>query len=259
MAITLTGVNHPHYGYISLTSTGDPSYTSVTRLVLKRKILSESKFTSVYTRTVSSVSRLNFSFNDYYCRNGYEYQYKLTYLNEQDNIVDEKVFNIVSSFDVLVVCDKDEIWYTPLNVSAINPTTIKPFAINSPILSRKPSYYSVTAINYEEGTCKGVFLRMTGPENDITFETEHNWKYRKDFKNWLTLGNAKVIKSVSGEMWLVGLKTDSITDVSLFDNAEIEGARQLEFGWLEVGDVDSEADMYENNLINVPSGYWSGV
>ena len=71
MAITLTGVNHPHYGYISLTSTGDPSYTSVTRLVLKRKILSESKFTSVYTRTVSSVSRLNFSFNDYYCRNGY--------------------------------------------------------------------------------------------------------------------------------------------------------------------------------------------
>ena len=60
-------------------------------------------------------------------------------------------------------------------------------------------------------------------------------------------------------MWLVGLKTDSITDVSLFDNAEIEGARQLEFGWLEVGDVDSEADMYENNLINVPSGYWSGV
>ena len=60
-------------------------------------------------------------------------------------------------------------------------------------------------------------------------------------------------------MWLVGIKTDNISDTSLFSDAEIEGARQLEFGWIEIGDVESEADLYENGFIDVPSDYWSGV
>lgn len=259
MAITLSCLNHPHYGYITIASSGDSSYTTVKRLVLKRKILDEFLFTSVYTKEISTTADLTFEYTDPYCRNGYTYQYKVEYRNSNDTIVDTQTFNVDSKFDVLVICDSDETWYTPLNVSAINFSTIKPYTINTPIFSAKPSYYCYTAINYEEGTCTGIFLNMTGPEDQIVFDTSHNWKYRKTFKNWLTLGNAKIIKSVSGEMWLVGIKTDNISDTSLFSDAEIEGARQLEFGWIEIGDVESEADLYENGFIDVPSDYWSGV
>ena len=148
-----------------------------------------------------------------------------------------------------------------LNVSAINPTTIAPYAMNTPIYARKPSLYKFSSLNYEEGNCTGIFLDMvdlSGNETNIQFVTDHNWQYRKSFKNWLTLGNAKFIKSVSGEMWLVGIKSDSVTDNSLFSNAEIEGARQIEFGWVEVGEADNEEDLYENGLINVPMEFWSG-
>ena len=257
MPITLNGVNHPHYGYITITSNGDSSYTDVKRLVLKRKIQSEFAFTSVYTKNISNTTQLQFTYTDKYCRNNYTYQYKVVYLNADGNMVAEETMNVESKFDVLVVCDGNAIWYSPLNISPINFNTIKPYAVNQPIYSRKPSYYNVTAINYDEGTCTGTFLEMTGPEDNITFETEHNWKYRRSFKEFLTEGNAKIIKSVSGEMWMVGIKTDGISDSSLFSQAEVDGARQIEFGWLEIGDVDSESDLYENKFINVPSDFWS--
>lgn len=259
MAINLTCTNHPHYGYITVDTSPDGAYSGVSKLIIKRKIKDEFLFTSVYMKSVASAADLTVSFDDFLCRNNYEYQFKVEYRNAQNGIIDSQTYNIKSYFDVLVICDGEEIWYTPLNVSAINFTTIKPYAVNTPLYSAKPSYYSYTETNYEEGTCTGIFLKMTGPENKIVFDTSHNWKYRKDFKNFITLGNAKVIKSVSGEAWLVGIKSDSISDNSLFQNAEIEGARQLEFGWLEIGDFESEADLYENGLINVTEDYWSGV
>lgn len=259
MAITLTGTNYPHHGYIHMHSDGDSSYTGVVRLVLKRTIQGEFSFISVYTKAVELASDLDFSFDDYYCRNNYTYQYKVVYLNSEGGIVAEQSCTVQSSFDVLVVCDKDALWCSPLNVAPINFNTIKPYAINQPIYSKKPSYYNVTMINYDEGTCTGIFLEMVGPENNITFETAHNWKYRRTFKEFLTEGNAKILKSVSGEMWLVGIKTDGISDSSLFTQAEIDGARQLEFGWIEIGDVESEQDLYENGFINVPPEFFSGV
>ena len=216
-------------------------------------------FTSVYMKEIETTDDLAFIFNDFFCRNNYEYQYKLEYRNENGGLIDSVTYNIVSRFDVLVICDADEIWYTPLNVSAINFNTVRPYTVNTPIFATKPSYYSYTATNYEEGSCTGIFLKMTGEESNIQFETEHNWKYRKQFKNWLTLGNAKIIKSVSGEAWIVGIKSDAISDTSLFSDAEIDGARLIEFGWIEIGDIESEADLYENDFINVPSDDWSGV
>ena len=232
--------------------------TVAAQVTVSGSIQSDILFTSLYTKAVSSTSDLSFNYNDYLCRNNVTYQYKVVYLNEEGNIVDEQFVNIKSYFDILLVFDRYAKWQTPLNCSAINTTRIKPYAINTPVYSQKPSQYSVTAINYETGTCRGIFLEMTGPEDNITFETENNWRYRKNLKDFLTQGNAKIIKSVSGEAWIVGINSDSISDTSLFGQAEIDGARQIEFGWTEIGDIESEADLYENGFIDVPLEYRSG-
>lgn len=273
MAVLLSCVNHMHYGYITVMTNADipdppdvdpndppipPLYSDVVAVVIKRKIKDEFLFESIYMKQILVPADFDITFNDPYCRNNYEYQYKVEYINEEGGTVDSTTYNIKSIFDLLVIADANEIWYTPLNVSAINPTRIKPFAMNTPIFAKKPSLYYYNALNYEEGSCTGIFLKMTGDEDNIQFDTSENWKYRKQFKDFITKGNAKIIKSVSGEMWMVGIKTDSITDNSLFSNAEIEGARQIEFGWVEVGEVDNEKDLYDNGLINVPEEYWSG-
>lgn len=272
MAILLDCINHMHYGYITVETSAvvsenagtegyedEPTYDNVKKVLIKRKITTSSRYQSIYYSEVSSLDDLNITINDFGCRNNYDYLYIVQYFSESGAQLYTQNFTVKSYFDCMVLADKDRIYYTPLNFAAINTTRVKPYVINTPLFSLKPSYYSNTMTNYEEGTCQGTFLRESGDESHIQFETNHNWEYRKEIKDWLTEGNAKLLKNVTGEIWLVGIKSDSINDTSLFSQAEVEGARLLEFGWIELGDADSESDLYDNNLIDVPSDYWSGM
>ena len=263
MAINLLCTNHPHYGYITVSTSPDGSVASgVTTLRISRKVSSEYSFIAVYTKSISTASDLELSYDDYLCRNNVTYQYRVEYLHDNGDtfsVLDSEVYNIKSTFDILILKDKYNAYYTALNAYPVTFNTVKQYAVNTPILAKKPSYYSFANTCYQEGNCQGTWLKMIGEENDITFETEQNWKWRKEVTEFLCEGNPKLLKSVSGEMWIVGIKTDTISDSSLFSSAEIDGARLLEFGWIEIGDVDSEEDLNEAELISVPRKYWCSV
>ena len=268
---SISVTNHKHAGYISVHAECQHStqpYSPMFAIIVKRKRSDEFTYTTVCVGTnIVGENKEELNFIDPYCRNGYTYQYRIEFCGmkvidptgERYVATHTEETNVYSEFDGLVIADSEEVWFTPLNVAPINTTRIKPYVINTPMYAKKPSYYNYTATNYKEGTCTGIFVQINCTENGTVLNTSHNWQYRDRFEEFLTLGNAKVIKSVNGEMWLVGIKTDSITDTSLFSNADIEGARQIEFGWLEIGDVTSEEDLYESGLINVPEEYWSGV
>ena len=260
MAINVTCTNYPHDGYITVSTNPDTTYTGVGIVLIQHKIKSELLFTSVHMEYVNSQNELAITFDDYLCRNNCVYEVRVSFLSLTGPTIASETVEVTSKFDVLVLTDGTDAWRTPLNVSAINTTLIRPYVMNAPLYASKPSYYVCGNYDYEEGTCKGIFLKMVQEENGcVTFDTNNNWKYRKEFKNFLLIPCAKLIKCVSGEMWLVGIKTDAITDSSLFENAEIDGARQIESGWFEVGDVDSEADLYSNTIINVVPALWGGV
>lgn len=263
MAINLLCTNHPHYGYITVSTSPDGSVVSgVTTLRISRKVSSGYSFIAVYTKSISTASDLELSYDDYLCRNNTTYQYRVEYLHDNGDtfaVLDTVAVTFKSTFDVLVLIDRYGAYYTPLNAYPITYNTIKPYAINTPILSKKPSYYSFANTCYREGNCQGTWLKMTGAENNIVFETDNNWEWREEVVDFLCQPNSKLLKSVSGEMWIVGIKTDTISDSSLFSTAEVDGARLLEFGWIEIGDANSEADLNEAHLINVPRKYWCSI
>lgn len=263
MAINVSCINHPHYGCITVQTSPGSIPSGVNKVRISKKISSKFVFVSVYLKTVSTTADLTFTFDDYLCRNNVTYQYKVDYIHDIDstsyNIIESQTFEIKCMFDLLVIKDSGETYATPLNAFPINTNTIRPFVLNTPLMTKKPSYYSIGNAQYKEGTAQGVWLKMVGEENNIQFETDQNWEYREKFVSFLCNGLGKLLKSVSGEMWLVGIKSDGISDNSLFSTAEVDGARQIEFGWIEIGEVESENDLYENGLINVPSKYWSGT
>ena len=266
MAISLTCTNHPHSGTITVQTSPTTEYSNVDKIRIKRKPTNlgnqSEAFTAVYLTSILSDDDFNITFEDGLCRNNVEYLYMVEYLRDTSatnySVVASKTFTIKSVFDVMLLWDESGYWKTPLNVAPINFNTIAPYSINTPVNAKKPSTYMLSQQNYDEGTAKGVWLKMVGPEDKITFETDHNWYYRQQFKSFLTNGKLKILKSVSGEMWAVGIKTDTIADASLFDTAEIDGARQIEFSWFEVGDVNSEEDLYELGFINVLEKYRCG-
>lgn len=255
--------NIQHLGVVKIknSTSGTPEYSSdIEWVVLKRKegttTSAGTSFMNIYAKKVSKEKDLYFELDDYFCRNNTTYTYKVQYIKKNGIILNtSNVVEVRSDFCCLVIADRYKTYTCPLNCSSISFTNVKPFVVNTPMYSRKPSYYNFTNINYAEGNCKGTFVDIDDTGRNIEFVYKDNWRYRRDFKEWLMEGNAKIIKSVSGEMWLVGIKTDSISDSGLFSDAEVEAARLIEFSWIEIGEVDDELDLYENDLIDIDSDY----
>lgn len=266
--------NKPHQGVVHLFAEvydGGATIDSVRRIKIKRREYnSQSYITLAFMEHWNQhpVYRPNIEYDDFLTRNNTTYIYLFEFIDNrsgQDIVLHTEERQATSQFNLLVIADYNTWYRTPLNVSAINTTLIRPYSTNVPMYTQKPSYYCNTAVSYEEGTAKGIWLEMFECPHyfipnlwESDFIRVNNYKYRRRFKDWLAKGNAKILKNIMGEMWMVGIKTDSITDNSLFDNAEIEGARQIEFGWFEIGDPENEKDLYYNGLINVSSDDWSG-
>lgn len=262
MAITLTLTNYPNLGYITCASTNDLAdydHDDVAKIVLKRKFDGDNGgWITVYTKTVSADTNFTFSFNDKYCRCGKTYKYELDYYDSEGDFVVSTEETVLSTFDCIVLCDKEYIYTTPLNTGAINVNRIKPYIKYTPLNAYKPSYYCNTTIEYEEGNFQGTFLQ-TANDDGVTFTIANSWSYRDLVKGWLVNGKAKILKNLYGEAWIIAVKTDTIKDTSMVSNGEYEGARIISFEWFEIGTYTSEQDLYDLNLSNVTSAYFSGV
>lgn len=261
MAVHLNLTNNRFKGYVEFSSTNsleEFNSSNVSRILIKRKINGQyGGWMTVFTKNVSIDADFIFTQKDYFARSGHEYLYEMEYYS--GNTLLKSVSNTVKSeFDCIVICDNDDCYFTPLNVGSINVSRIKPYTMNKPYNAEKPSYYCNTRINYEEGSCTGIFLDVEGTEDKFNFVTRNNYVYRSRFKNWLTNGKAKLLKNVYGEMWIIAIKTDTIVDASITEY-QVEGARTISYDWFELGDANSESDLYELGLSNVEPAYWSGV
>lgn len=238
MYIKLNLENNRYKGYIKVTTDVDTvglsdadisTLNTTTHIVLKRRRENYNQWVSVkcWERTPQSTvsgGKLNgfkFEYNDYSCRNKYTYEYMVEYVvvsgGKYSKTIATTIDYVESIYDCYVIYDYEKSYFTPLNVGAITINTQRPFAMNAPMTTRKPSLYYNCITKYDEGSCTGIFLDIAGTDTNFDFVKEHNWEYRHQFKDWLTNGNSKIIKDMAGQRWVVGIKTDSISDGSLFD------------------------------------------
>lgn len=259
MAIYLNLKNNRCKGFVEFTSTNtfdEFNSSNVKTVLLKRKIDGKNGgWFTIYTKPISIDADLLIKGKDIYVGAGHTYLYELEYYDTDNNLLTTISNTVECKFDCVVLCDKENYYYTELETGSADTNTIKPFALNSPLNSRKPSFFYNSIINYEEGNCEGIWLDTDGSE--LLFK--NNYLYRRQFKNWLTNGKAKVLKNFLGETWLIGVKTDTISDKSFISNKQVEGARKISFDWAECGEINSESDMYDLGLIDIESTYWSGV
>jgi len=263
MAIHLNLLNNRFKGYIEFSSTNtfdEFNSSNVKSVLVKRKINGiPGGWMTIFTKSIAIDADLVFTAKDTYARSGETYLYEMEYYDADNNLINTVSNTVESISDCIVICDSEDYYFTPLNIGSIDTNRIKPYAMNAPYNATKPSYYCNSTINYEEGSCIGIFLDIEGTDYDFDFVTKNNYKYRNDFKNWLTNGKAKFLKNVYGEVWIIAVKTDSISDKGMMSNSQAEGARTISFDWFETGEADSEKDMYDLGLSNIESSYWSGV
>ena len=87
------------------------------------------------------------------------------------------------------------------------------------------------------------------------YDMEHDYqrtKYQKDFMDYLCDGIPKILKLPDGRLWIIQVSADPT------DTADTEyNNRKITFPWVEVGDVNSEEDLYYLGLSNITEEWWT--
>lgn len=154
-----------------------------------------------------------------------------------------------TEFDGLFIADKDNIYGTIFNIT---PTDITRNVNNTKLemLNDKyPTVFTNSETNYISGNTSGCFLKVNADTCQV--DVEGGMKYRKELLDWLTNNKTKILKLEDGKTYMikvVGSPTDS------YDGHQ--DLRRTSFEWVEVGDIDSEKDLYLNNLSDVTEEWW---
>lgn len=114
----------------------------------------------------------------------------------------------------------------------------------------------MTNANYDTGTCRGSFVPVAeDDECKLAYDSKFDYqriKHQKEFMDFISDGIPKILKLPDGRMWIIQV-TPNPTDTA----NQVYNNREISFSWVEVGDVNSEEDLYYLGLSEVSSEWWN--
>ena len=116
-----------------------------------------------------------------------------------------------------------------------------------PIGSQYPYHIKNSLNNYDSGTVKGFFVEVNTDTGAI--DINGGFSYRKTFKDFLCDGKPKIIKDGEGQIFLADIVGNPV-------DSPQNGHKKFivtTFNFEEVGNSQSQDDMYNNNLTEISS------
>ena len=225
--------------------------SKVSYLLVKRKKSKDFKWTTVKVQKVSNRDDFNLRDIDVTATPGYEYQYAAVPIIEGI-----EGFYSIDTVDVktnsLVITDKDEIWQTMVTDNYLDNTSVVPNSLIETMYSKYPTVVRNTAANYEKIQVNATFLPLEDDDCTIDFDDDQKRiEYNNKAKMFLRNDKIKILKSMSGDIWLCYV-CDPPSDTAQ-DNYK---NRKLTFGLVEVGNPDSEEDLWYAGFIPTVTEEW---
>ena len=251
-------VNNGCDGYISVISTLSSFYVSdITKVVVKRKDVNDASGTwlSLYEKSVTQASDMNFTFIDFLNQYGKTYRYALVPVLEQNQsgvivqieggyTVSDKVDSI---FDGVYIADQTNVERVKAGVGYGNIDMNQGVGSITPIGSKYPIVITNSQNQYHNGSVRGTIVPNDFYSNGNLSRIDMVNK-RDELEQFLTNKRAKIIKDWNGKMWLVMIMSNVACS---FDDNYGMGMVSFSADWLEVGDPTNQQDLYNAGLINV--------
>lgn len=183
-----------------------------------------------------------------YCKSDTEYEVAIVPIinGVEGNL---NINSVLSKFSGIAIVEKDRIFTAELDIHKGSVQRNKPNAVINTVGSKYPFVINNGDSNYDSGSITATFVPYK--EEICDFEYSKGFKYRKDLMDQLCDGKPKVLKYDDGRMWLI-----SVVD----SPSEQEGSHpeniSTTINWVESGDIDSQMDLYENDLIDVSPEWW---
>lgn len=221
--------------------------SQISSIVIKRRIVGTFDWLTLETIPVNSLEDLTFVFEDKLNAYGIEYEYAFVPIIEgiEGNYI---INSIMSKFDGVYIGDYDSIFRFFYGVQYGTNVRNQIVGTFTPLGRQYPIVVANGLINYDSGTVTGMVL------NDDYDETGKldlpAIVAKKEFiKTFLTNKKPKILKDWTGQIWLV-----MITDSPQITYADRSGLRvpSITFNWTEVGDANTQSDLYNNGILDIP-------
>ena len=213
-----------HALYHGDTYAGNITYSEsiVQKIKIKKRYVGEFNWNTIYEKEIHSNEDFAIEFYDYYSpsKQEVEYAYVAIIGGAESTPISSSVR---SEFESYFICDKDASY--PILLDAANEVELnRSTSVIQTIGSKYPYVVTNGTMRYYSGTLTATFIELK--EDD--FDIEHGWAYRNQLDEFLSNGNAKIIKSFEGQMYMVNV----VDNISRTDNGHYQNISQ-KINWVE--------------------------
>ena len=213
--------------------------------IKRRKIIDYDWITIKFVSISELTDSLSFSFNDNTAQSGIEYEY--AFVPVTSGVEGNYITNTIKSkFEGVFICDKETIYKFYAGVSYGNNQKVQQIGVFEPMGRKYPVVVSNSLINYETGSFTGTVLPNDYLENH-KLDTLNMVKERKDLLDFLTNKKAKILKDWNGNIWLMIITNNPSV---AFERNSSMGIADVSASWIEIGDYNSQKDLYATGLIS---------
>lgn len=211
---------------------------TITSIRIKQREKGKFDWITIYDIPINSIEDLNFVRTYKYCKGNTDYEFAVLPVLNNTIEGNMSVVECESKFTGAYLMERDASIQMVVNFESIQQRNHSSTTIQT--LGRtKPFYITNGMSNYESGSINVVFIQFDNCEPN----TKTGAKYRKEIYDMLTNKKPKILKFDDGRTYIIGI-TDAISQTSDVD------IPVSTITWTEVGDIDSEEDLYENDFLD---------
>lgn len=231
----------------------DWNLASISHIILKRRKQDSFVWKTLYVKEVTQTDDFNIYFNDYLAASHTPYEYAIVpaLYGTEGNYA---IAAITPEFNRIFLIEPDRVYSTDISDGFCDTVRNIPSSTVELLHHRTPVFIRNTIANYDTGTCTGSFLPFHEETCSYSLHPSQNYErttYQREVMDFLTDGKPKLLKLPDSRMWIIQV-TPSPSDTA----DQVYHNRIISFSWVEVGDADSEEDLYYLGLSDVTEEWW---
>ena len=233
----------------------DWNLETTSHIILKSRSEGEFKWKTIAVKEIHNIHDFVINYPDYFVASGQTIEYAIVNVlnGSEGNYATTK---ITPKFNKMFLIEDNIVWGTEITDGYCNTTRNIPSATVELLNHKYPIFVRNTIANYDTGTCTGSFVPLADEEScELAYDPQYNYqriKYQKEFMDFICDGIPKILKMPDGRMWIIQV-TPNPTDSA----NEQYNDREISWTWVEIGDVNSEEDLYYLGLSDVTSEWWN--
>ena len=228
--------------------------SSVNRIKVKRRRFGAGEqYMTIHIQPIESAYDLSFYYRDYYVPSGYQFEYAMVPCVDDD---EQAYFTttVTTKFDGLFISDRYKTiklygnYLIGASADNVLLGLLQPYNKVYPVVIKNPNVQYRTAtiqgdvLGLDDNTCQT--FELTNETRPIIVDQKRAWD------KFLCDGRAKIVKDWNGNIMLAKITTPPSY---MYDQTSGNSKPTMTFGITEVGEYDSQSDMYNHGLINAES------